>query len=56
MDKDTYNARKRYYKRWRAKNKDKITQYNKRYWERREKREQMQEEEKEEHETGTYEK
>ena len=49
MDKGTYNARKLYYKKWRAKNKDKITQYNRQYWERREKREQMQERDKSEH-------
>ena len=45
MDKGTYNARKLYYKRWREKNKDKINQYNRRYWERRQLREEMNREE-----------
>lgn len=28
-------ARKEYYKNWRAKNSDKVKQYNRRYWERK---------------------
>lgn len=28
-------ARKEYYRKWRSKNKQKIKEYNKRYWERR---------------------
>ena len=39
-------ARQAYLKRWRKDHPDKISQYNKQYWERRLKREQMQEKEK----------
>lgn len=45
MYKETHNARREYYKQWRAKNKDKISEYNKNYWKRKEMREAMPREE-----------
>lgn len=31
----TKNARREYHKEWRAKNKDKVREYNRRFWEKR---------------------
>ena len=31
----TLKARREYYKKWRSNNKDKIKEYNKRYWEKK---------------------
>lgn len=33
--KDVAEARRAYYKQWRAKNKDKVRDYNRRFWEKR---------------------
>ncbi len=49
MNNKTNPARQAYLKRWRKEHPDKISKYNKQYWERRLMREQMQEKENQNH-------
>jgi hypothetical protein len=35
MSKDAKDARNEYMRKWRARNKDKVREYNQRYWERK---------------------
>ena len=42
MNEQAKEARKKYYAAWRAKNRDKVRQYNARYWARRARQEALQ--------------
>ena len=52
MVKPINHARAEYMKQWRKKHPDKISQYNKQYWERRALREQKQQKEMQDHGSG----